>query len=187
MITLRPYEDYAAWAVFRALDVHDHMEAEAVRGASATSLALFADWRVAQAHGLLSVVAHAGPAQRPFAVVTMGHTGQKGVAEAAMLACDHARHACALARLAIIMRRGLPRYATDSGITRIEARSWAAHPTAARLLTAIGFTHECDMPGFGRAGEAMFRQFAWNAPAPTAHPTPIAAAHATQPGESPCA
>lgn len=180
MITLRPFEDYAALAVFRALDVHDHMEAEAVRGASCTSLALFADWRAAQAHGPLSIIAHTGPAARPFAVITLGNTGQAGVADAAMLACDHRRHAVALARLAVTIRKGLPTFARDTGISRIEARSWACHPTAARLLTAMGFTHDCDMPGFGGSGHATFRQFAWTAPL-AAPATPIPA------GEPSCA
>jgi hypothetical protein len=184
-ISLRPFEDYAALAVFNALDPHDHMEAEAVRGASATALALFADWRMVQGHGPLSLVAHTDT--RPFAVITLGNTGQAGVADAAMLACNHQRFARPLARLAVMIRNGLPGYARDTGIRRIEARSWAGHPTASRLLQAMGFCHNCDMPGFGGSGHEVFRQFAWTAPlAP--HPAPACAAvghFAT--GEQPCA
>jgi hypothetical protein len=175
-VTLHPYEDYAALAVFNHLDPHDHMEAEAVRGAAATPLALFADWRAVQAHGPLSIIAKAG--QRPFAVIALGNTGQAGVADAAMLACSHARFAIPLARLAVTIRTRLPSYAAETGIRRIEARSWQSHPTAARLLLAMGFRHDCDMPGFGGSGHVTFRQFAWTAP--LAQTPPLAT------GENPC-
>lgn len=165
MIAIRPYEDLAAMAVFRQLDIHDHMEAELVRGASATALALFADWRLAQGQGPLSVIAVTGPGARPFAVVTLGNTGQAGVAQGAMLACDHARHARDLARLALAIRHQMPGWCAERGIHRIEARAWAGHPSASRLLSAIGFVHECDMPGFGLTGSAVFRQFAYSLPA----------------------
>lgn len=172
MIAIRPFEDYAALAVLNRLDPHDHMEAEAVRGAACTGLALFADWRMAQAHAALSVIAVSGPAERPFAVLTLGNTGQAGVAEAALLACDHRRHRTDLARLAVLIRAKMPGWALETGVRRIEARCWAGHPTAAALLAAIGFTHDCDMPGFGGSGQIVFRQFAWTSPpAMSAHPS----------------
>lgn len=164
MITIRPWEDYAAMAVFNRLDLRDQIEAELVRGASCTALALFADWRAAQAHAPLSLVIHSGPAARPFAVLTLGNTGQAGVAEAALLAADHIRHRIDLARLAVAIRRRLPAWCAEAGVNRIEARCWLQHPTAARLLAAIGFVHEATLPGFGRDGRATFRQFAWTRP-----------------------
>lgn len=176
MIAIRPYEDLAAMAVFRQLDIHDQMEAELVRGASCTALALFADWRAAQAHGPLSVIAVSGPAARPFAVLTLGNTGQAGVAEAALLACDHARHRIDLARLAVLIRARMPEWMRQTGVRRIEARTWAGHPTASRFLAMVGFAHECDMPGFGHAGRVTFRQFATVAPlavGPNARPATL--------------
>jgi hypothetical protein len=178
MIRVHPWEDLAAMAVFSRLDVHDHIEAELVRGAPYTALGLFAEWRTAQAQGPVSLIATTGPSDRPFAVFALGNTGQAGVAEGALLAADHMRHRMALARLAVVIRQRLPAFCRETGINRIEARCWAAHPTAARLLAGMGFAHEPDLPGFARAGDQTFRQFAWVRPAtvpPTAapdHPTP---------------
>lgn len=172
MIRVRPFDDLAAMAVFHRLDVHDHIEAELVRGVSYTALGLFAEWRMAQAQGPVSLVATTGPADRPFAIFCLGHTGQAGVAQGALLAADHTRHRIALARLAVAIRQKMPAFATETGINRIEARCWAGHPTAARLLAGMGFAHETDLPGFGRDGSQTFRQFAWikPAPAPSAPP-----------------
>lgn len=172
MIRVRPFEDLAAMAVFHQLDIHDHMEAELVRGAPYTALGLFAEWRMAQAQGPLSLVATTGPADRPFAVFCLGHSGQAGVAEAALLAADHRRNRMALARLAVAIRQRLPAFTAETGIRRIEARCWAGHPTAPRLLSGIGFSHEADMPGFGGDGRQTFSQFAWTQPATTATPAP---------------
>lgn len=170
MIEVRPFEDLAAMAVFRHLDVNDQIEAELTRGAPAGALALFADWRAMQPHAVLSqTVAQNG---QPFAVFLLSNTGHAGVAQAALLARDHRRWRPALLRLALAMRRGLPGFAADHGIHRIEARAWADHPTASRLLAALGFTHEADMPGFGITGAIIFRQFAWTAPAPILDPIP---------------
>ena len=165
MIRVHPFEDLAAMAVFSRLDVHDHIEAELVRGAPYTALGLFAEWRMAQAQGPVSLVATTGPAARPFAVFALANTGQAGVAEGALLAADHSRHRVALARLAIEIRRRMPAFAAETGINRIEARCWAGHPSAARLLSCMGFAHEADLPRFGRAGDQTFRQFAWTRPA----------------------
>jgi hypothetical protein len=166
MIEVRPYDDLTAMAVLQRLDAHDHMEAELVRGAPASHLALFADWRAMQAFRLASFVAITGPDRgaRPFAVFALAHTGQAGVASAALLARDHAAFRRPLAEMALRIRTELPATCAASGIRRIEARSWAGHPTAAGLLTALGFEHETDMPGFGLSGTITFRQFAWLAP-----------------------
>lgn len=172
MIRVCPFEDLAAMAVFRQLDVHDHMEAELVRGVPYTTLGLFAEWRMAQAHGPLSLIATTGSAERPFAIFCLGHTGQAGVAQGALLAAHHDRHRIALARLALAIRDKMPAFAAETGIHRIEARCWAGHPTAARLLTGMGFAHEADLSGFGRDGAHTFRQFAWTRPATTAATAP---------------
>lgn len=173
MILVRPFDDLAAMAVFHQLDVNDHIEAELVRGVTYTALGLFAEWRMAQAQGPLSLIAGTGPAERPFAVFCLGHTGQAGVAEGALLAAHHDRHRVALARLALTIRDRMPLFAAETGIHRIEARCWGGHPTASRILAAMGFTHEADLPGFGPGGIHTFRQFAWTRPAASpAHSDP---------------
>lgn len=173
MIRVRPFDDLAAMSVFHQLDVNDHIEAEIVRGASYTALGLFAEWRMAQAQAPLSLIACTGPAERPFAIFALANTGQAGVAEGALLAAHHDRHRLPLARLALAIRDRMPLFAAETGIHRIEARCWAGHPTASRILAAMNFTHEADLPGFGRAGSHTFRQFAWTRPpAPPAHPDP---------------
>lgn len=168
-IRVRPYDDLSAMAVLSALDAQDQIEAELTRGAPASALALFADWRQMEPLRVASHVALTAGGQ-PFAVFALANTGQAGVAQAALLARDHRRHRIDLARLAVLIRHAFPRLAAACGIHRIEARSWAGHPTAARLLAAMGFAHECDMTGFGQSGAITFRQFAWIAPAPAPDP-----------------
>lgn len=166
MIWVRPYDDLAALAVLQRLDPSDHLEAEMSRGAPATPLALWADWRAMQGICARSHVAFTSPARgsRPFAVFAVLRVGA-GLGEAALLARDHAAFRRPLSELAVAIRAGLPPWAAEAGLHRISARSWAGHPTAAGLLTALGFDHECDMPGFGASGTVTFRQFAWIAPA----------------------
>lgn len=167
MIQLRPYEDLAAMAVLQRLDPMDRVEAELVRGAATTHLALFADWRAMQPARVASWVVLTDPSRGsdPFALLAIGNTGQAGVAEAALLARDHGRFRRPLAVLAATLRSEMPGWAMERGIHRIEARCWAGHPTASRLLAAIGFAHEADMPGFGGTGTTVYRQFAWLSPA----------------------
>ena len=171
MFEARPYNDHDAMAVFRQLDAMDMIECEIVRGSAATSLGLFADWRAMQPHRPLSYVAIRGGV--PFAVFALSNTGQAGVAQAALLSRDHARYRRALAELCAAIRAHMPKLATEAGIHRIEARSWANHPTGGQLLLALGFAHECAMPGFGLTGTAQFSQYAWTAAAvnlPLANP-----------------
>jgi hypothetical protein len=173
MIEARPYEDLAAMSVLQWLDPNDWIEAELTRGAPTTALALFADWRSMQPIRLASYVAVTAPnrGSTSFALFALANTGQAGVAQAALLARDHARYRRPLAELALTIRNALPEFCADRGIHRIEARAWVDHPTASRFLTALGFVAECDMPGFGRTGQVTFRQFAWLAPASTQPPT----------------
>lgn len=162
MIELRPFSDLDAMAVLSRLDHADQLEAELTRGASATALSLFAEWRAMEVYRAASFIAFANG--RAFAMFGLGNTGQAGVAGAALLACDHDRHRRALAELALTIRNNMPEFCTERGIHRIEARAWADHPTASGLLTALGFHLECDMPGFGLTGQITFRQFAWISP-----------------------
>lgn len=162
MIKLAPYDDTAALAVFRALDVNDQREAELIRGdLPANPFQLWADWRAAQAWRVLSMMAYTGQAGTvPFAVFGLSHTGQAGVAAAALLARDHGLYRRQLQELGSAIRVKLPDEARARGIRRIEARAWAHHPTASRLLFALGFDHEADMAGFGPDGSHVYRQFA---------------------------
>lgn len=160
MIIARPFTDLSAMAVFRQLDPSDHLEAELIRGAPAHALGLFADWRAASRACLLNLCIETSTGT-PFAVLALAHTGQAGVAEAALLARNHARFARPLRELAATIRAELPKWCAEHGIHRIEARCWAGHPSAARLLSLIGFRAEADMLGFGQTGQITFRQFAW--------------------------
>lgn len=165
MIRVAPFDPVPAMAMFRALDPHDHMEAELVRGKTMLGAELWADWRAAAAWQAISLMAYATPhATTPFAVFALGNTGQAGVAQAALLARDHTIHRRPLARLAVAIRHGLPAEARARGIRRIEARAWTGHPTASRLLAHLGFAAECDMPGFGPDGGQTYRQFALTIP-----------------------
>lgn len=164
MIRVRPFDSLSAIAVFRQLDPSDQLEAELVRGAPSPALDLFADWRAATRGSLMNLVAETAGGT-PFAVLTLAHSGQYGVAEAALLARDHARFRRPLAELALAIRQRMPDWCAEQGVRRIEARTWAGHPTAARLLAAIGFACEADLPGFGPDGRQHFRQFAWISPA----------------------
>ncbi|GGH36258.1 hypothetical protein SAMN05444007_108242 [Cribrihabitans marinus] len=165
MILAQPYDDHVAMAVLSCLDGDDLVEAQLVRGGYASHLALFADWRSLQPHCVLSLVLRDQRlAGQPFAVLAVSNTGQAGVAQAALLARPHRRHARALVATCRRIRTEMPGWCADLGIHRVEARAHAGHPRASRFLSACGFVHEADMPGFGADGRATFRQFAWTDP-----------------------
>lgn len=171
MITLRPFDDATSRQVLGKLDLCDQLECEFVRGRGIDDpMTLWADWRAMVPAHLLSLVAldrrrdGQGFVDVPFAVLALANTGQAGVGQAALLARDHGAFRVALARLAVMIRRGLPGFTREHGIHRIEARSWGDHPTAGRLLAAIGFRHEAEMPGFGVSGALTFHQWAWTGP-----------------------
>ncbi len=163
MIEARPFNDGDAWAVFQNLDGWDWLEAEATRGASVTAPGLFADWRSVESARLLSLVlvSTRGARSVPFAVLGLSHTGQGGVAQAALLSRDHNRFRRELVHAARRIRADMGIYARQNGIARIEARCWAGHPRAATLLQSVGFRHEADLPGFPPKGAGTFRQFAF--------------------------
>jgi uncharacterized protein YjiS (DUF1127 family) len=162
MIDPRPYTDEAAMLVLSRLDPHDVLEAEAVRGEAVTHLSLFGDWRAMRGAWVAGWVVYTEmQGGEPFALLALANTGQRGVAGASLLARDHRRYRRPMVQLARLIRETLPDFAADLGITRIEARAWARHPRASAFLQLVGFSHECDMPGFGRDGTETFRQFAW--------------------------
>lgn len=165
MIVLTPYDDLAAMQVLSRLDPWDWAEAEATRGAPVTHLQLFAEWRAMQAARLASWVVYEDQARdRPFALLALAHTGQRGVAAAALLARDHRKFRRPLVQLAHLIHAEMPGWCADAGVNRVEARAWAGHPRASLFLRRIGFREETAMPGFGRDGSETFRQFAWTNP-----------------------
>lgn len=162
MIELAPFESLGAISVLSRLDPNDLIEAHLVRGAQANHLDIFADWRAMQSHAVLSLVLKdRKTGGKPFAVLALGHTGQAGVGQAALLACDHARYRRQLVNASRQIRDRMPEFCSEWGIHRIEARCWSKHPTAGGFLTACGFKYEADLPGFGADGLETFQQFAW--------------------------
>lgn len=163
MIELHPYSDHAAMQVLASLDPMDHIEAEMVRGASASHLALFADWRAMEGMRVVSLVLCETRSQGavPFAVLALSNTGQAGVAQAAFLSRSHMRFRRSLLAAGQRIRQEMPAFCAKHDIHRIEARSWADHPHAGRFLTFCGFHLEVKMPGFGASGAVAFNQFAW--------------------------
>lgn len=164
MIDLAPYDTFTAKHVFDRLDPYDLLEARMVRGGAANHLQIFAEWHAVQATALVSLVLHDKPMGTPFAVLALGHTGQAGVAQAALLARLHSACRRPLAQAGVLIRRRMPAFCAEAGVQRIEARCWAGHPTASSFLSRCGFTLEADMPGFGPEGRETFRQFAWTPP-----------------------
>lgn len=171
-IVARDYDLGLSMKVFDFLDHNDLAEAAVTRGMAGSLVALTArhfaiDWHNANAFRLMSLVAchkRQMGAELPFAVFGVSVTGQAGVAQVALLAKAHFRFRRELAELAVLIRRGLPEFAAERGLHRIEARSWAAHPTGGGFLRAIGFEHECTMPGFGADGMEQFEQYARHFP-----------------------
>ncbi|MBW4710726.1 hypothetical protein KX928_23295 [Roseobacter sp. YSTF-M11] len=163
-IGVLPLSPHAAMAVFRDLDPWDLIEAQAVRGSQADHLSLFAEWYGARHAHVVSHVLTQGATQTPFAVLALAHTGQAGVAQAALLARDHGRYAKSLAQAGVIIRQRLPAVMAELGIHRIECRCLQRHPTAQRFLQLLGFHKETDMPGFGLSGNITFCQMAMVSP-----------------------
>lgn len=89
MIRISDYDDLAAMAIMRDLDVWDRLEAEAVRGEVVTHLSLFGDWRAARPLHVLGLTVRAQPSDEPIALLALANTGQHGVASAALVARNH--------------------------------------------------------------------------------------------------
>ena len=162
-VTLHPFDDHGALAVFRDLDPYDLIEAQVVRGDPTVGhIALFCDWRQVQAAAPVSVLLK--DRGRPFAVLILANTGQAGVAQAAFLSRDHVKWRRPLAQAGLMIRAHMAQRCRDMGIRRVEVRSLIGHPTAAGFLASIGFHREAVCAGFGDDGAAWFAQYAWPAP-----------------------
>lgn len=160
-IDLCPYNPTLALHVLQRLDPFDQIESDLVRAWPAGPEELFAEWHGSQQYKAASFVATDNGV--PFAVLGLGSTGIAGVAHAALLAKRHDAWGVSIAKLGVTLRRGFPSFCEDRGIYRVECRCWAQHPTAARFLSACGFTLETVLPGFG-LGQHSFLQFAWTQP-----------------------
>jgi len=162
-VILHPFHPVAATEIFRDLDGWDRAEAEVTLGFDLGPEDMAAYWQGLDGFALYHAVASTGG--QPFAVVSLSSAGMAGCGQAALMARDHRRFRRPLASLALRVRAELPALARRLNLTRIEARSWAAHPTAPRILRALDFTHECDLAGLGPDGRSLFRQWAWVDPA----------------------
>lgn len=165
-VEIRPWDDELALKVFRNLDPNDRVEADIQRGAPATPLEMWHEWKIGRgvAYGSFVAVvpAKAGGAMAecPFAVFTLSQAGQAGIGWAALLACNHDHFRLELAQVAAQIRHGLPLLAAESNLVRIETRCWADHPTAQHLLRALGFAQECEIDVSDAIGPSRFLQFA---------------------------
>lgn len=169
MIDPRPFSNNEALAVFRNLDANDLREAQLSRGGAVEPMDLFCDWKAAQPLCALSLVLRTRHRQ-PFGLLAVAMVpGAAGQAQAAFLARHHRRFRRELVECVRAIRAGLPGWAAEFGLHRIEARSWAGHPTASRFLTGCGFRREATLAGFGPDGRATFHQFAWTRLQETGH------------------
>lgn len=165
LANLEPFNPADALSVFSDLDENDMLEAQLTRGDAADPYDLLAGWMALEAQGAVCFIGdidlpYEGP---PIAVLALAPGSTPGLGHAAMLARDHKKWKRALVPLVRIIRDRLPAVAATMGFHRIEARSWAGHPTAATLLRATGFELEARMTGFGQSGEINFNQWAWHA------------------------
>jgi hypothetical protein len=161
VIRATPFDNAAALAVLRSLDPNDALEAQIARGTPGDPLDLWAEWRAAQPWAALSLVLRSEPGT-PFALLAVARNpGAIGQGQAALLSRRHDVWRRHLSYAALRIRGELPGWAATAGLTRIEARCWQGHPTAAGFLSACGFHQEAALPGFGPGGEATFLQFAW--------------------------
>ena len=107
----------------------ESLEAEVIRGAPSTHLALWADWRMMQAARVESWVAVTAAGGVPFAVLAVANSGQAGVAEAALLARDHRAFRRPLAALAAMM------------LSRRLVGSWASSMASVSAARRPSFCH----------------------------------------------
>lgn len=171
ILTGRPWRDLSltelaprnALTVLEDLDPHDEIEAGLAMGWQHDLVgSILADMLLSRrAGGVIQIAwSHLGAGgAAPFAILGVAPALAPGVGVAALLARPHHRWRGALRSLAFALRADLPTWAAAHGFHRLEARSWTGHPSAARLLSAIGFAREARMPGFA-AGVADFDLYA---------------------------
>ncbi len=158
-VTLEPFTPEAALQVLTKLDEMDQFEAQLMRGDEADSYELLAGWMALRQQGAACFVGVVDG--QPIAVMAIVPGVTPGLGHAAMLACDHKQWKRGLVALVRLIRDGFPAQARVMGLHRIEARSWAGHPTAPSLLRAIGFELEAHMVGLGQSGEVNLKQWVW--------------------------
>lgn len=143
--------------VLGALDAADAAEAALVGySVQADPRPLALDLLAGADRGGTVLVAVDGPTGARFAVLGLSPAFvDGGVATCGLLARDHRRWRREIARLCGALRHALPEFAAARGLRRLEARSWAAHPTGRTLLAALGFGREAILPGYGAGGEAF--------------------------------
>lgn len=166
-VTLGAFNAERALRVLRNLDVNDAVEASILNGRFDPYEALAGFVAASPVMIRLDIAEVARPdGQRiPFAIVALSRTGFPGVAAAQMIACNHAHFRAELWALARMIRDGLPGFARDAGVRRIECRCYGRHPTAAGFLRALRFDQEGgDLKGFGPGGDVAVLQFAWTQP-----------------------
>lgn len=157
---LVPFQDGAAVHVLRGLDPADRDECVLTSPLMGDHYALHRCWASIPALPGSNHVVMSARTLRPCALFMANPTGVDGVASVALLARDHRKHWRELAELCLCLRSQLPVYAQKMGLHRIEVRCWEDHPTAPRLLRAMGFQIEGVLRGFGPEGQHRFIQFA---------------------------
>lgn len=155
-------ERATAWRLSRLLGALDQMDAQelALGGwGSPLPIERMTDTWLAEAEaGGLAMTASDQKTGEVFAMFGMTRPFAGGVVQGGFLARDHAEWRRPIARLASILRDEIPLHARERGVQRIEARSWADHPTAPQLLRHLRFEHEAELPAYGIGGVA-FRQW----------------------------
>jgi hypothetical protein len=157
----------SALQVLEDLDGHDLAEVGVAQGRAMRPLEALAEFQTGAARGedvRVAFVCPGGAPIAPFAILAVGPGGWHGTGIAGLIARDHRHWRRPLAVLGAQIRRELPRYAARRGWHRIEARSWAPHPTGAALLHSLGFAFEATLPGMGPDGAHEFHQFAFIQP-----------------------
>ncbi|SFI60522.1 hypothetical protein [Albimonas pacifica] len=156
-LSLTPLQPRAALEILGDLDACDRREAALALGGACDAEDLLRGFLHRQQQGAHVFVAWSHRPEggaAPLAVLGVDELLARGVGSAALLARPHRRWAGPLRALAYALRQDLPLWARATGFHRLEARSWAEHPTAGRLLRGIGFRHELRMRGFaGAAGD----------------------------------
>ena len=157
-LSLGPLHLWPAMDVLGHLDYSDWWEATLALGREPDGDLLVRELLRREAEGAHAFVVwkhNPGGGATPFAVLAVVQLVAQGVGSACLLSKNHLMWPGPLRMLAYALRRDLPAWAAAHGFHRLEARSWAAHPSAPRLLRAIGFEREARMPGFAANGEAF--------------------------------
>lgn len=149
-LSLAPFAPRAALRVIEDLDALDRVEIQ-LGGIDPTPDEILRQFVIQSAGGAHFQIAYAHAPEggaTPFAIIGVAEALAVGTGSVALIARDHRAWARPLRRLAAGLRADLPTAMCRSGLRRLEARCWSAHPTAPRLLRAIGFAFETELRGF---------------------------------------